>query len=72
MKVLGARVIAESVTKSYGGGRGAAGVDALLGVSLALDPGSFTALLGDGRTRRVSLNGFPAQAFAASRLRREP
>ena len=57
---MGARVIAESVTKSYGGGRGAAGVDALLGVSLALEPGSFTALLGPsgcGKSTLLNLLG---------------
>jgi putative ABC transport system ATP-binding protein len=57
---MGARVIAESVTKSYGGGRGAAGVDALFGVSLALEPGSFTALLGPsgcGKSTLLNLLG---------------
>jgi putative ABC transport system ATP-binding protein len=57
---MGARVIAESVTKSYGGGSGAAGVDALLGVSLALEPGSFTALLGPsgcGKSTLLNLLG---------------
>jgi len=57
---MGARVIAESVTKSYGGGRGAAGVDALLGVSLALEPGSFTALFGPsgcGKSTLLNLLG---------------
>ena len=57
---MGARVIAESVTKSYGGGRGAAGVNALLGVSLALEPGSFTALLGPsgcGKSTLLNLLG---------------
>ena len=57
---MGARVIAEVVTKSYGGGRGAAGVDALLGVSLALEPGSFTALLGPsgcGKSTLLNLLG---------------
>ncbi|MGZ6988980.1 MAG: ABC transporter ATP-binding protein [Thermoanaerobaculia bacterium] len=57
---MGARVIAEAVTKSYGGGRGAAGVDALLGVSLALEPGSFTALLGPsgcGKSTLLNLLG---------------
>jgi len=57
---VGARVIAESLTKSYGGGRGAAGVDALLGVSLALEPGSFTALLGPsgcGKSTLLNLLG---------------
>jgi putative ABC transport system ATP-binding protein len=60
MSVMGARVIAESVTKSYGGGRGATGVDALLGVSLALEPGSFTALLGPsgcGKSTLLNLLG---------------
>ena len=57
---MGARVIAESVTKSYGGGRGLSGVDALLGVSLALEPGSFTALLGPsgcGKSTLLNLLG---------------
>ena len=57
---MGARVIAESVTKSYGGGSGAAGVDALLGVSLALEPGTFTALLGPsgcGKSTLLNLLG---------------
>jgi putative ABC transport system ATP-binding protein len=57
---MGARVTAESVTKSYGGGRGAAGVDALLGVSLTLEPGSFTALLGPsgcGKSTLLNLLG---------------
>ncbi len=57
---MGARVIAESVTKSYGGGNGAAGVDALLGVSLALEPGTFTALLGPsgcGKSTLLNLLG---------------
>ena len=57
---MGARVIAESVTKSYGGGSGAAGVDALLGVSFALEPGSFTALLGPsgcGKSTLLNLLG---------------
>ena len=57
---MGARVIAESLTKSYGGGRGAAGVDALLGVSLTLEPGSFTALLGPsgcGKSTLLNLLG---------------
>ena len=57
---MGARVIAESVTKSYGGGGGAAGVDALVGVSLTLEPGSFTALLGPsgcGKSTLLNLLG---------------
>jgi putative ABC transport system ATP-binding protein len=57
---MGARVIAESVMKSYGGGSGAAGVDALVGVSLALEPGSFTALLGPsgcGKSTLLNLLG---------------
>ncbi|MEO8587576.1 MAG: ABC transporter ATP-binding protein [Acidobacteriota bacterium] len=66
---MGARVTAESVSKSYGGGgRGggggdesrAAGVDALAGVSLTLDPGSFTALLGPsgcGKSTLLNLLG---------------
>jgi putative ABC transport system ATP-binding protein len=57
---MGARVIAEAVTKSYGGGSGAAGVDALVGVSLALEPGSFTALLGPsgcGKSTLLNLLG---------------
>jgi len=60
MGVLGARVITESLTKSYGGGRGAAGVDALAGVSLSLEPGSFTALLGPsgcGKSTLLNLLG---------------
>jgi putative ABC transport system ATP-binding protein len=59
MGVLGARVITESLSKSYGG-RGAAGVDALLGVSLSLEPGSFTALLGPsgcGKSTLLNLLG---------------
>ena len=57
---MGARVIAESVTKSYGGGRGAAGVDALADVSLSLEPASFTALLGPsgcGKSTLLNLLG---------------
>ena len=57
---MGARVIAESVTKSYRGGGGAAGVDALAGVSLTLEPGSFTALLGPsgcGKSTLLNLLG---------------
>ncbi len=57
---MGARVMAESVTKSYGGGSGAAGVDALLGVSFALEPGTFTALLGPsgcGKSTLLNLLG---------------
>ena len=60
---MGARVAAESVTKSYGGGGGsgrAAGVDALIGVSLTLEPGSFTALLGPsgcGKSTLLNLLG---------------
>jgi len=57
---LGARVITESLTKSYGGGRGAAGVDALAGVSLSLEPGTFTALLGPsgcGKSTLLNLLG---------------
>ena len=58
---MGARVTAESVTKSYGGGRGSAGVDALAGVSLTLEPGSFTALLGpSGCGKSTLLNLFGA------------
>jgi putative ABC transport system ATP-binding protein len=60
MRSLGARVITEGVTKSYGGGRGAAGVDALLGISLTLEPGSFTALLGPsgcGKSTLLNLLG---------------
>ncbi len=57
---MGARVIADSVTKSYGDGRGGEGVDALLGVSLTLEPGSFTALLGPsgcGKSTLLNLLG---------------
>jgi putative ABC transport system ATP-binding protein len=53
-------VITESLTKSYGGGRGAAGVNALAGVSLSLEPGSFTALLGPsgcGKSTLLNLLG---------------
>jgi putative ABC transport system ATP-binding protein len=60
MGVVGARVIAESVTKSYGGSRGRPGVDALLGVSLELEPGSFIALLGPsgcGKSTLLNLLG---------------
>ena len=57
---MGARVTAESLTKTYGGGRGAAGVDALLGISLTLERGSFTALLGPsgcGKSTLLNLLG---------------
>ena len=57
---MGARVIAESVSKSYGGGREATDVDALLGVSFALEPGSFTALVGPsgcGKSTLLNLLG---------------
>ena len=57
---MGARVTAESVAKSYGGGRGSAGVDALAGVSLTLESGSFTALLGPsgcGKSTLLNLLG---------------
>jgi putative ABC transport system ATP-binding protein len=60
MRVMGARVTAESLTKTYGGGRGAAGVDALLGVSLTFESGSFTALLGPsgcGKSTLLNLLG---------------
>ncbi len=59
MGVLGARVITESLAKNYGG-RGTAGVDALLGVSLSLEAGSFTALLGPsgcGKSTLLNLLG---------------
>jgi putative ABC transport system ATP-binding protein len=57
---MGARVIAELVTKSYGAGRLAAGVEALAEVSLVLEPGSFTALLGPsgcGKSTLLNLLG---------------
>ena len=57
---MGARVTVEHLTKLYGGGRGAAGVDALLGISLTLEPGSFTALLGPsgcGKSTLLNLLG---------------
>ena len=58
--MTGARVTAESVAKTYGGGRGAARVDALSGVNLTLEPGSFTALLGPsgcGKSTLLNLLG---------------
>ena len=60
---MGARVTADSVSKSYGGGSGGGrteGVDALAGVSLTLEPGSFTALLGPsgcGKSTLLNLLG---------------
>ena len=57
---MGARVAVEHLTKLYGGGRGTAGVDALVGVSLTLEPGSFTALLGPsgcGKSTLLNLLG---------------
>jgi len=56
---MGSSVVAESVAKSYGGG-GTAAVDALLDVSFALAPGSFTALVGPsgcGKSTLLNLLG---------------
>jgi len=56
---MGSSVVADSVAKSYGGG-GTAAVDALLGVSFALAPGSFTALVGPsgcGKSTLLNLLG---------------
>ncbi|HEX7616828.1 MAG TPA: ABC transporter ATP-binding protein, partial [Thermoanaerobaculia bacterium] len=57
---MGARVEVESVSKSYLPGPGASPVDALLDVSLALEPGTFTALLGPsgcGKSTLLNLLG---------------
>ncbi len=57
---MGARVAAESVSKSYRPGPGASPVDALLDVSLVLEPGTFTALLGPsgcGKSTLLNLLG---------------
>jgi len=57
---MGARVAAESVSKSYLPGPGASPVDALLDVSLVLEPGTFTALLGPsgcGKSTLLNLLG---------------
>jgi putative ABC transport system ATP-binding protein len=60
MGAVGARVAAESVSKSYLPGPGAAPVDALVDVSLVLEPGTFTALLGPsgcGKSTLLNLLG---------------
>lgn len=60
MAGMGARVAVESVSKSYDPGPGAAPVEALAGVSLALESGSFTALLGPsgcGKSTLLNLLG---------------
>ncbi len=57
---MGARVAAESVSKSYLPGPGASPVDALADVSLELSAGSFTALLGPsgcGKSTLLNLLG---------------
>ena len=57
---MGARVEALSVSKSYLPGPGASPVEALVGVSLALEPGTFTALLGPsgcGKSTLLNLLG---------------
>jgi ABC-type lipoprotein export system ATPase subunit len=56
---MGSSVAVDSVAKSYGGG-GTAAVDALLDVSFALAPGSFTALVGPsgcGKSTLLNLLG---------------
>jgi putative ABC transport system ATP-binding protein len=60
MGAVGARVEVESVSKSYLPGPGASPVDALVDVSLALEPGTFTALLGPsgcGKSTLLNLLG---------------
>jgi putative ABC transport system ATP-binding protein len=60
MGAVGARVAAESVSKSYDPGPGSAPVEALLHVSFVLEPGSFTALLGPsgcGKSTLLNLLG---------------
>ena len=57
---MGARVAVESVFKSYDPGPQSAPVEALLDVSLALEPGTFTALLGPsgcGKSTLLNLLG---------------
>jgi ABC-type lipoprotein export system ATPase subunit len=60
MGAVGARVEALSVSKSYLPGPGSSPVEALVDVSLALEPGSFTALLGPsgcGKSTLLNLLG---------------
>ncbi|HEY3351108.1 MAG TPA: ABC transporter ATP-binding protein [Thermoanaerobaculia bacterium] len=57
---MGARVAADSVSKSYLPGPGAAPVEALADVSLEIEPGTFTALLGPsgcGKSTLLNLLG---------------
>jgi putative ABC transport system ATP-binding protein len=60
MDAMGARVAAVSVFKSYDPGPGSSPVEALADVSLALAPGTFTALLGPsgcGKSTLLNLLG---------------
>jgi putative ABC transport system ATP-binding protein len=60
MGAVGARVAADSVSKSYLPGPGAAPVEALADVSLEIEPGTFTALLGPsgcGKSTLLNLLG---------------
>jgi ABC-type lipoprotein export system ATPase subunit len=60
MGAVGARVEALSVSRSYPSGQQASPVEALVDVSLALEPGSFTALLGPsgcGKSTLLNLLG---------------